>query len=1052
MADHVQSLAQLENLCKQLYETTDTTTRLQAEKALVEFTNSPDCLSKCQLLLERGSSSYSQLLAATCLTKLVSRTNNPLPLEQRIDIRNYVLNYLATRPKLATFVTQALIQLYARITKLGWFDCQKDDYVFRNAITDVTRFLQDSVEYCIIGVTILSQLTNEINQASGKNLNLNDESQHGLLMQLLKLTHNCLNFDFIGTSTDESSDDLCTVQIPTSWRSAFLDSSTLQLFFDLYHSIPPSFSPLVLSCLVQIASVRRSLFNNAERAKFLSHLVDGVKRILENPQSLSDPNNYHEFCRLLARLKSNYQLGELVKVENYPDVIRLIANFTVTSLQHWEFAPNSVHYLLSLWQRLAASVPYVKATEPHMLETYTPEVTKAYITSRLESVHIILRDGLEDPLEDTGLVQQQLDQLSTIGRCEYEKTCALLVQLFDQSAQSYQELLQSASASPMDIAVQEGRLTWLVYIIGAVIGGRVSFASTDEQDAMDGELVCRVLQLMNLTDSRLAQAGNEKLELAMLSFFEQFRKIYIGDQVQKSSKLYRRLSEVLGLNDETMVLSVFIGKIITNLKYWGRCEPITSKTLQLLNDLSIGYSSVRKLVKLSAVQFMLNNHTSEHFSFLGINNQSNLTDMRCRTTFYTALGRLLMVDLGEDEDQYEQFMLPLTAAFEAVAQMFSTNSFNEQEAKRTLVGLVRDLRGIAFAFNAKTSFMMLFEWIYPSYMPILQRAIELWYHDPACTTPVLKLMAELVHNRSQRLQFDVSSPNGILLFRETSKMITMYGNRILTLGEVPKDQVYALKLKGISICFSMLKAALSGSYVNFGVFRLYGDDALDNALQTFIKLLLSIPHSDLLDYPKLSQSYYSLLEVLTQDHMNFIASLEPHVIMYILSSISEGLTALDTMVCTGCCSCLDHIVTYLFKQLSRSTKKRTTPLNQESDRFLHIMQQHPEMIQQMLSTVLNIIIFEDCRNQWSMSRPLLGLILLNEKYFSDLRNSIVNSQPPEKQQAMHLCFENLMEGIERNLLTKNRDRFTQNLSAFRREVNDSMKNSTYGVNSNDMMS
>uniref|UniRef100_A0A8B9WSK4 Exportin 7 n=1 Tax=Bos mutus grunniens TaxID=30521 RepID=A0A8B9WSK4_BOSMU len=1063
-------LAQLENLCKQLYETTDTTTRLQAEKALVEFTNSPDCLSKCQLLLERGSSSYSQLLAATCLTKLVSRTNNPLPLEQRIDIRNYVLNYLATRPKLATFVTQALIQLYARITKLGWFDCQKDDYVFRNAITDVTRFLQDSVEYCIIGVTILSQLTNEINQvsataflieadtthpltkhrkiassfrdsslfdiftlscnllkqASGKNLNLNDESQHGLLMQLLKLTHNCLNFDFIGTSTDESSDDLCTVQIPTSWRSAFLDSSTLQLFFDLYHSIPPSFSPLVLSCLVQIASVRRSLFNNAERAKFLSHLVDGVKRILENPQSLSDPNNYHEFCRLLARLKSNYQLGELVKVENYPEVIRLIANFTVTSLQHWEFAPNSVHYLLSLWQRLAASVPYVKATEPHMLETYTPEVTKAYITSRLESVHIILsRDGLEDPLEDTGLVQQQLDQLSTIGRCEYEKTCALLVQLFDQSAQSYQELLQSASASPMDIAVQEGRLTWLVYIIGAVIGGRVSFASTDEQDAMDGELVCRQKQYWDM--------------VFLICIF------CLLSLPQTHHQLYRRLSEVLGLNDETMVLSVFIGKIITNLKYWGRCEPITSKTLQLLNDLSIGYPFLSWLLGETGTM-------SEHFSFLGINNQSNLTDMRCRTTFYTALGRLLMVDLGEDEDQYEQFMLPLTAAFEAVAQMFSTNSFNEQEAKRTLVGLVRDLRGIAFAFNAKTSFMMLFEWIYPSYMPILQRAIELWYHDPACTTPVLKLMAELVHNRSQRLQFDVSSPNGILLFRETSKMITMYGNRILTLGEVPKDQVYALKLKGISICFSMLKAALSGSYVNFGVFRLYGDDALDNALQTFIKLLLSIPHSDLLDYPKLSQSYYSLLEVLTQDHMNFIASLEPHVIMYILSSISEGLTALDTMVCTGCCSCLDHIVTYLFKQLSRSTKKRTTPLTQESDRFLHIMQQHPEMIQQMLSTVLNIIIFEDCRNQWSMSRPLLGLILLNEKYFSDLRNSIVNSQPPEKQQAMHLCFENLMEGIERNLLTKNRDRFTQNLSAFRREVNDSMKNSTYGVNSNDMMS
>jgi len=47
---------------------------------------------------------------------------------------------------------------------------------------------------------------------------------------------------------------------------------------------------------------------------------------------------------------------------------------------------------------------------------------------------------------------------------------------------------------------------------------------------------------------------------------------------------------------------------ITNLKYWGCSEAIITRTLQLLNDLSVGYSSVRKLVKLDAVQFMLDNH------------------------------------------------------------------------------------------------------------------------------------------------------------------------------------------------------------------------------------------------------------------------------------------------------------------------------------------------------------------------------------------------------------------------------------------------------------
>ena len=76
-------------------------------------------------------------------------------------------------------------------------------------------------------------------------------------------------------------------------------------------------------------------------------------------------------------------------------------------------------------------------------------------------------------------------------------------------------------------------------------------------------------------------------------------------------------------------------------------------------------------------------------------------------------------------------------------------------------------------------------------------------------------------------------------------VILILGSRILGVT-VSKDQMYALKLKGISVCFSMLKAALCGSYVNFGVFRLYGDEALDNALNTFVKLLLSIPQTDLL--------------------------------------------------------------------------------------------------------------------------------------------------------------------------------------------------------------
>jgi len=40
-----------------------------------------------------------------------------------------------------------------------------------------------------------------------------------------------------------------------------------------------------------------------------------------------------------------------------------------------------------------------------------------------------------------------------------------------------------------------------------------------------------------------------------------------------------------------------------------------------------------------------------------------------------------------------------------------------------------------------------------------------------------------------------------------------------------------------------------------------------------------------------------------------------------------------------------------------------------------------------------------------------------------LRENIIRAQLPDKQPAMAQWFENLMDGIERNLLTKNRDRF-----------------------------
>jgi len=184
------------------------------------------------------------------------------------------------------------------------------------------------------------------------------------------------------------------------------------------------------------------------------------------------------------------------------------------------------------------------------------------------------------------------------------------------------------------------------------------------------------------------------------------------------------------------------------------------------------------------------------------------------------------------------------------------------------------------------------------------------------------------------------------------------------------------------------------------------------------------------------------------DHMVLLAQLPNDVICSILRSVTLGLSAWDTAVCTNCCTTLDHIVSFVWRVWNKQ-QKNISCQNWEitaGTKLLSVLEKNPELLQQPLVTILNIIMFEDCKNQWSMSRPLLGLILINHDSFGKIQESLCSSQPQEKQALLSKCFEHLMDGIEKNLHSKNRDRFTHGLSVFRREVNDVLKSTAKAEN------
>lgn len=83
--------------------------------------------------------------------------------------------------------------------------------------------------------------------------------------------------------------------------------------------------------------------------------------------------------------------------------------------------------------------------------------------------------------------------------------------------------------------------------------------------------------------------SKQKLDQAILTFFQHFQKSYVGDQAMHSSKqLYSRLSDHLGLPDHLMVLTILVGKIATNLTCYTESEYIIEHMLALFQELDSG--------------------------------------------------------------------------------------------------------------------------------------------------------------------------------------------------------------------------------------------------------------------------------------------------------------------------------------------------------------------------------------------------------------------------------------------------------------------------------
>lgn len=891
--------------------------------------------------------------------------------------------------------------------------------------------------------------------------------------QSLALCVRCLSFDFIGTNPDESTEDVGTIQAPTSWRPLLQDPATTELFFEFYANTDPPRSSKAMEAIILLASVRRSLFpTDKERAAFLGRLISGIRDMLTSQTGLHHAENYHQFCRLLGRLKANYQLSELVKADGYMDWLKQAAVFTVQSIENWQYSTNSIHYLLSLWGRLVAAVPYVRpetGAQGHVqhLEEQVLLVVSMYIESMLNSVPTVLQsDGaLEDPLDDEGSLREQMDRLPVICRFQYRPVADMILAKFDPLFAEYGTIVAQlgnnpTSSAPINVqqrvSVIEGQLTWLTYIIGAIVGGH-SWSSAhmgEGEESIDASLSRRTLQLAQGLDQRLKASNGvgrsePRLEEAMLFYFQNFRRVYMfmWDQMSGNNgvdsgdgmsvgmivvkidsvgpstkqKVYQRMFEHLGLGDHTIVANIIVTKMGDNLKYWPEEQEIVGKTLDLFHDMAGGYSSSKLLLTLDTVKYLARHHTAEHFAFLGIP-----ANVRHRTTFHATLTRLLLSPGGEEKLglTFEQFMEPILNVLGQLG-ILSAQDLRSENCRRPLIGVFRDLRGISASLHNRKTYSALFDMLHPHHLPLFGKVADVWYDQTDVTISLLRFLQEFCHNKANRVNFDQSSPNGILLFRYTSDVICAYGRRLLATPPPPPGdpEIYKKRYKGLSLSLHVLNSALGGNYVCFGVFELYNDRALDNSLDVALSMALSVPMDDIMAYPKLSKAYYSFIEILFRSHKKTVFALDTNVFMQIMATVHDGLQSSDATISSFCANTIDHMTTYYFDNQGKD-KVEIHNLNK------HIQAQ-PNLLSGLTATLFNLLLFGPPQNHWAVMRPMLSLMLASESSFEAYKNRLLLTQSPENQVKLTESLRKLMADVNRSLDSANRDRFTQKLTAFR---------------------
>ena len=147
--------------------------------------------------------------------------------------------------------------------------------------------------------------------------------------------------------------------------------------------------------------------------------------------------------------------------------------------------------------------------------------------------------------------------------------------------------------------------------------------------------------------------------------------------------------------------------------------------------------------------------------------------------------------------------------------------------------------------------------------------------------------------------------------------------------------------------------------------------------------------------------------------------------------VLRGLEGLDGHVATVCSAAIDHLATYVFEKSHHDPAKDPYAAKVKELKALN-----ENIYYKLLDSLFRIVLFTESGNEWSLSKPILSLMLADQPSFERLKKHYLDTQAinPEARVEMAKAFKELTTEIRPNLEQGNRDRFSQHISHFRTAI------------------